>query len=72
MRHADIEEIEMRFPQPPITGIPLWLTVERQGNGSWRLSCQRCVQDRVVPNLGHCRAQEFIATHTKCGNACHE
>ena len=72
MMRSDIEEIEMRFPDPPIAGLPRWLIVKRQGNGSWNLSCLRCVQDRVVSSLGHCRAQEFLETHTKCGKARYE
>ena len=51
------------------TKIPSHIRAERSGNGlAWRLSCDRCVQERVVPSLDHCRAVAFVEDHSHCGD----
>ena len=52
-----------------ILDIPKHIYVTRPGNGlAWSLSCDRCVQERVVPSLDHCRAVAFVEDHSHCGD----
>ena len=58
-QNHDLEEIR----PPRFRDLPPVVTWEHQGR-AWRVACNLCVQEIVVPDLDSVRLKEFLRRHT--------